>query len=117
MVGLATGVPGALTAYRTLCVETAWQEIGWLYARWTDDTQMTLDLASSLLAEGDVCQNALASLFASLSLESRIWPRNRKVLKQIRRGASWQTASRAVYQRVRTAMGRQWGLCLHYFPE
>ena len=101
MVGLATG--DALGApYEGGPVERfVWRLIGKTSdgrMRWTDDTQMTLDLASSLLTDCGVYQNALASRFASSYRWSRGYgPGTAKVLKQIRRGASWQTASTTVY--------------------
>jgi len=101
MVGLATG--DALGApYEGGPVERfVWRLIGKTSdgrIRWTDDTQMSLDLASSLLTDCGVCQNALASRFAAGYRWSRGYgPGTAKVLKQIRRGATWQTASKAVY--------------------
>ncbi len=66
--------------------------------RWTDDTQMTLDLAESLLAEGDVRPDALAQRFASSYRWNRGYgPGAAKVLKRIRRGEPWETAANTVY--------------------
>jgi ADP-ribosylglycohydrolase len=101
MVGLATG--DALGApYEGGPIERfVWRLLGKTSdgrMRWTDDTQMAVDLASSLLTDCGVCQNALASRFASSYRWSRGYgPGTAKVLKQIRRGAEWQTASKAVY--------------------
>lgn len=66
--------------------------------RWTDDTQMGLDLAESLLAENGVSPEALAKRFASSYRWSRGYgPGAATVLKRIRRGEPWQQASKAVY--------------------
>jgi poly(ADP-ribose) glycohydrolase ARH3 len=66
--------------------------------RWTDDTQMALDLADSLLAEGALRPDALAQQFASGYRWSRGYgPGARRVLKLIRRGTPWQRASRVAH--------------------
>jgi ADP-ribosylglycohydrolase len=66
--------------------------------RWTDDTQMTFDLAASLTALGRVDQDDLARRFAHSYRWSRGYgPGAAKILKRIRRGAHWTTASRAVH--------------------
>lgn len=66
--------------------------------RWTDDTQMALDLAESLLIEDGVCPGALAKRFASSYRWSRGYgPGAARVLRRIRRGEPWQQASTAVY--------------------
>ncbi len=63
--------------------------------RWTDDTQMSLDLAESLVANGGVDQGDLARRFA----RSYRWSRGygagtRRVLRAIARGTDWPAASR-----------------------
>ncbi len=66
--------------------------------RWTDDTQMALDLAESLLAEGEVCPGDLARRFASSYRWSRGYgPGATRVLRRIRRGEPWEAAAKAVY--------------------
>jgi poly(ADP-ribose) glycohydrolase ARH3 len=66
--------------------------------RWTDDTQMSLDLAESLLAENGLSLDALATRFAAGYRWSRGYgPGAAKVLRRIRRGQSWRTAVRGVY--------------------
>lgn len=66
--------------------------------RWTDDTQMALDLAESLLTEDGVQPEALAKQFAASYRWSRGYgPKAASVLKRIRRGMPWQEASKAVY--------------------
>ena len=67
--------------------------------RWTDDTQMSLDVAASLLAHGDVDQNDLAQAFQKSYRWSRGYgPGTAKVLSHIRAGQPWQQASRASYK-------------------
>lgn len=66
--------------------------------RWTDDTQMALDLAESLLREDGVRPEALAKRFASSYRWSRGYgPGAARVLKRIRRGEPWEIAAKAVY--------------------
>lgn len=68
------------------------------YPRWTDDTQMMLDLAQSLLAKKALDQKHLAQGFArNYDWRRGYGPGTARVLKRIRRGQSWQTAARAVY--------------------
>lgn len=67
--------------------------------RWTDDTQMTLDLAESLLNEGGLNPDALAKRFAASYRWSRGYgPAAAKILKRIRRGEPWQQAAVAIYK-------------------
>lgn len=66
--------------------------------RWTDDTQMSLDTADSLVATGQVDADDLAARFAASYRWSRGYGSGTaKVLKRIARGAGWADASRAVY--------------------
>ena len=66
--------------------------------RWTDDTQMTVDLAESFLALGRIDQDDLAYRFAHSYRWSRGYgPGAANVLKRILRGQPWKEASRAVY--------------------
>lgn len=66
--------------------------------RFTDDTQMSLDLGESLVAKGGVDEDDLARRFASSYRFSRGYgPGAAKLLKQIARGADWREASRSVY--------------------
>ncbi len=66
--------------------------------RWTDDTQMAVDLAESLLQENGVHADAMAQRFASSYRWSRGYgPGAAKVLKRIRRGVPWEQASKSVY--------------------
>jgi ADP-ribosylglycohydrolase len=66
--------------------------------RWTDDTRMSLDLAESLLSCEQLDADDLAKRFAASYRWSRGYgPSTARLLKSIRRGRSWQEASRAVY--------------------
>jgi len=66
--------------------------------RFTDDTQMSLDLAESLLSCGDVDQDDLATRFSrSYRWDRGYGPGAAKVLKRIRSGKGWREASRSVY--------------------
>lgn len=66
--------------------------------RWTDDTQMALDLAGALLENDGVDCESLAKRFAVSYRWSRGYgPGAARVLKRIRRGEPWQEASKAVY--------------------
>jgi poly(ADP-ribose) glycohydrolase ARH3 len=101
MLGLAMG--DALGApYEGGIVERLlWRAIGRTRegrVRWTDDTQMALDLAESLLEENEVCTDAIARRFAASYHWSRGYgPGTARVLKRIRWGERWETASTAVY--------------------
>lgn len=67
--------------------------------RWTDDTQMSLDLADSLVARGCVDPDDLATRFAASYRWSRGYgPGTAKVLRRISRGEAWQRASTAVHR-------------------
>ena len=66
--------------------------------RWTDDTQMTIDLVESLIHCRKIDQDDLARRFAQSYRWSRGYgPGAARVLKCIRSGESWESASRAVY--------------------
>lgn len=67
--------------------------------RWTDDTQMSLDLAQSLLVHGELDQDDLAGRLAGGYRWSRGYgPGAAKLLKRIRRGESWREANRSVFK-------------------
>lgn len=67
--------------------------------RWTDDTQMTIDVIESLVACGRVDQDDLACRFSESYRWSRGYgPGAARVLKRIRRGQPWETASCSVYR-------------------
>lgn len=65
---------------------------------WTDDTQMALDLAESLLAEQGLQPDALARRFAASYRWHRGYgPGAARLLKRIKRGEDWRQANRAIY--------------------
>jgi poly(ADP-ribose) glycohydrolase ARH3 len=66
--------------------------------RWTDDTQMSLDIAESLIVYCDICQDDLAARFAENYRWSRGYgPGTARVLRDIRRGKHWSEAVRSVH--------------------
>ena len=66
--------------------------------RFTDDTQMSLDLAESLLACNGLQQGDLARRFAASYRWRRGYgPGAARLLRRIRAGMPWQQASRSVY--------------------
>ena len=66
--------------------------------RWTDDTQMSLDLAESLLARGALELDDLAQRFARSYRWSRGYgPGAAKLLRRIAAGADWREANRSVF--------------------
>ena len=66
--------------------------------RWTDDTQMAVDVAESLILKGTLDPDDLAARFASSYLWSRGYgPAAGKLLKRIARGDHWRRANRSVY--------------------
>ncbi len=66
--------------------------------RWTDDTQMSLDLGESLVARGFLDADDIARRFAASYRWSRGYgPGAAKQLKMIGRGMDWRQANRAVF--------------------
>ena len=67
--------------------------------RWTDDTQMTIDVIDSLVTCGRIDQDDLAQRFAKSYRWSRGYgPGAAKVLKRIRKGQPWEAANSSVYR-------------------
>jgi ADP-ribosylglycohydrolase len=67
--------------------------------RWTDDTQMSLGAAESLLDRGGVDCDDLARRWAAAARWSRGYgPGTLALLAQVRRGRSWQDASKSVFR-------------------
>ncbi len=67
--------------------------------RYTDDTQMSIDLANSFLTCHSIDQAHLAQTFAQSYRWSRGYgPSVAKLLKKIRRGADWQAVNRLKYK-------------------
>lgn len=66
--------------------------------RWTDDTQMALDIAESLAANGNIDQDDLALRFAkSFSPDRGYGGGAARLLDMIEKGADWRQANRAVF--------------------
>lgn len=66
--------------------------------RWTDDTQMSVDIAESLLAKGGLDADDLALRFARSYRWTRGYgPSAAKLLKRIGRGADWRQVNRLVH--------------------
>lgn len=66
--------------------------------RWTDDTQMSLDLADSLIALERFDADDVADRFARSYRWSRGYgPGAARILRRIRRGMHWSEANRSVY--------------------
>jgi poly(ADP-ribose) glycohydrolase ARH3 len=101
MLGLATGDALGAPHEGGPLERLVWRIIGKTSdgcMRWTDDTQMALDLAESLLEQDGVHAEKLAERFATSYRWSRGYgPGAARVLKRIRRGQPWQHASKAVY--------------------
>lgn len=101
LIGLATGDALGAQHEGGLLERLVWVVIGRTFdgrLRWTDDTQMAIDLAEAILEEHCVCPDAIAKRFAL----SYRWTRGygsgaARVLKRIRRGETWESASKAVY--------------------
>jgi len=79
-----------------------WRVIGKTNAgelKFTDDTQMSLDIARSFLELGELNQDALAKQFANSYQWCRGYgPGAAKILKKIRNGIAWQVANTSVYK-------------------
>lgn len=101
ILGLATGDALGAPYEGGILERLVWRAIGRTRdgrLRWTDDTQMSLDLAESLLEENGLHPDALAKRFAASYRWSRGYgPGAARILKRIRRGEAWESASKAVY--------------------
>lgn len=100
LVGLALGDALGAPHEGGVLERLVWRVMGTARGlrRFTDDTQMSLDLAASLIERGGVDQDDLAMRFASgYQWDRGYGPGAASVLKSIRRGASWREASRSVY--------------------
>jgi poly(ADP-ribose) glycohydrolase ARH3 len=72
--------------------------------RYTDDTQMSLDLAKSLIACGELDLDDVATRFAASYQWSRGYgPGAAKLLKRVRRGEAWREVNTAIFP------GGSWG--------
>lgn len=66
--------------------------------RWTDDTQMTVDIANSILEHGKLEQTELALQFSRSYKWTRGYgPGAARILKKIKNGEDWRQASKSVY--------------------
>jgi len=101
LLGLALGDAFGAPYEGGLLERALWRAIGRTPSgamRYTDDTQMSLDLAESLIANGRLDLADVATRFATSYRWSRGYgPGAAKVLKRIRAGAGWEAASRSVY--------------------
>jgi poly(ADP-ribose) glycohydrolase ARH3 len=101
MLGLATGDALGAPHEGGPIERMLWRAIGKTRngeLRWTDDTQMSLDLAGSLLANGGLDLADLARRFAAGYAWHRGYgPGAAKVLKRIRNGMDWEVAATSVY--------------------
>ena len=69
------------------------------HIRWTDDTQMSLDVAESLIATGTLDLEDLAARFAGSYRWSRGYGRSTsRLLKRVARGMHWREANRTVHR-------------------
>lgn len=67
--------------------------------RFTDDTQMSLDIANSFLRDGFINQESVAQEFSNSYQWSRGYgPGAGKILMRIRKGMPWQEANISVYK-------------------
>jgi ADP-ribosylglycohydrolase len=101
MLGLALGDALGAPHEGGTIERLAWRVMGKTRSgqlRWTDDTQMSLDLAESLVARRQLEPDDVAARFAASYRWSRGYgPGAAKLLRRIRRGESWQTANKAIY--------------------
>ena len=100
LLGLALGDAFGAPYEGGLGEQAAWAILGKRrgMCRWTDDTQMTIDVAESLTAMGCVDQDDLARRFAASYEWSRGYgPGAAQTLKLIRRGRPWHEARFATF--------------------
>ena len=101
LLGLAIGDALGAPHEGGIIERCVWRLIGRTHdglARWTDDTQMALDLAESLLVQGGLIEQDLATRFArSYSWSRGYGPGTARLLRRIRRGQEWASAARAIY--------------------
>lgn len=101
LLGLALGDALGAPYEGGLLERTLWRFMGKTrdgLCRFTDDTQMSIDLATSLLCCGDVDQADLAGRFSSSHRWDRGYgPGAARVLRRISNGMPWRDAARSVY--------------------
>ncbi len=101
LLGLALGDAMGAPREGGVAERLAWRVLGRTpdgRMRWTDDTQMTLALSESLIAQqGLVLDDAALRMARAHQWRRGYGPGAAKVLARIRRGQPWQSASRSVY--------------------
>jgi poly(ADP-ribose) glycohydrolase ARH3 len=101
MLGLALGDACGAPYESGPLERLLWRLIGTTsegHMRWTDDTQMSLDLAESLIDKGALDPDDVALRFASSYRWRRGYgPGAAKLLKRIAKGQPWQQANRAIF--------------------
>jgi len=101
LLGLALGDAVGAPAEGGFLERLVWRFIGTTSRdemRWTDDTQMSLDVAESLLSHGRVEPDDLARRFAAGYRWTRGYgPGTAKLLKRVASGTTWEKANRSVY--------------------
>lgn len=102
LLGLALGDALGAPYEGGVLERLVWRAIGKTRSgemRWTDDTQMSVDLIESYLAQGTIQPDDLARRFAASYRWSRGYgPGAAKMLKRVARGADWREANRSVYR-------------------
>ena len=101
VVGLALGDAFGAPYEGGFLERTLWKMLGNINGkkRWTDDTQMTINVIESLVEHGAINQEDLANRFARSYRWSRGYgPGAAKLLKQIKRGQLWKQANRSVFR-------------------
>lgn len=101
LLGLALGDAHGAPHEGGFLERLVWRLIGTNKAgelRWTDDTQMSLDIAESLVERGCLDLDDIAARFARSYRWSRGYgPGAAKILARIRLGSSWRESNRSVY--------------------
>jgi poly(ADP-ribose) glycohydrolase ARH3 len=101
LLGLALGDALGACYEGGLAERILWSLIGSTkqgHMRWTDDTQMSVDIAESLVAKGEMDADDLALRFAGSYRWNRGYgPSAAKLLKRIAGGADWRQANRWVH--------------------
>ena len=101
LLGLALGDVMGAPREGGVAERLAWRVLGRTpdgRMRWTDDTQMTLALSESLIAQqGLVLGDAALRMARAHQWRRGYGPGAAKVLARIRRGEPWASASRSVY--------------------
>lgn len=101
-LGLAIGDAGGAPFEGGTVERLLWKLIGRTRngkQRYTDDTQMSIDIATSFLANGCIDQHHLAETFADSYRWSRGYgPSASHLLRDIRKGGDWRTLNKARFK-------------------